>query len=108
MQRLPDLLLTKIAFDLFLAGESKLSGQAFVADEFCDGFSERCYITKGEKKAGLTIHQEVYDSGRRRVYDGFSGVLCLQEERAYPRSLALHAQDISTLVVRSRVVPCPP
>jgi hypothetical protein len=77
MQRLPDLLLTEIASNLFLAGESQFSGQALVAEELCDCLTERSYIAYGETKAGLAILNDVHDARRRRAHHWFARCLCL-------------------------------
>ena len=108
MQGLPNLLLTKIAVDLFLAGESQSSGQSFVADELCDCFSERSYIAYGEKKPGFAIHDDVHDASRLCPYHRFASRLRLEDHCGQPFSVAWQDYGIGNRVVRSRLLyrPC--
>jgi hypothetical protein len=61
---MPDLLLSKIAFDLFLAGKPQFISQSVVGNESGDRLSECCCITHRKKKTGLAIRDDICDPGR--------------------------------------------
>src|SRR5579859_3991972 len=107
MQRLPDVLLSKMALDLFLTGTCKLRGQVSVADDLCDCFSERRYITYREKQSSFAIRDDVHYPSRASPYHRFAGRLCFQDHRGQTFPVAGKDYDIGGGIVRSRVLYCP-
>src|SRR5882762_1254330 len=79
--KFPDLLLLNLSHVSVLAGVSHFSGQGSVANKPRKRFSKRWYITHGDKKAGLPIHDEIYDPSRQRTYHRFASGVRLQDDR---------------------------
>jgi hypothetical protein len=103
MQRLPDLLLSKSASDLFLACKSQFDGQGSVGNKPCDRLSERWYIAHRKKKSRPAIRNDIYDPSRRRPDDRYSGGLGLKNNCGQTFPVAWEDQHISSCVVRSSV-----
>jgi hypothetical protein len=103
MQRLPDLLLSKFASDLFLACKSQFNGQGSVGSKLCYRLSERWHIARRKEKSGLAISNDIYDPSRRRSDDRYSSGLSLKNNRRQTFPVARQDQDISSCIVRSGV-----
>src|SRR5258708_27909847 len=104
----PNQLLSKFAFHLIPARVCEFPCQRLVFDEPGYGIRKRGNISHWKREAGLTIHQQVDDAGRRRSDHRFASRMCFQNNCGQPFAVARQNQNISHGIVGSGVVhgPC--